>query len=90
MRLEPGETHLCLGISANNIDAFVRFEDFTAVAMKNAVFWDVPSCRLCVSERERERACTSHHVYACRSGLGNSTPLRKGANILRVCWVSAE
>jgi hypothetical protein len=27
----------------------VRFEVFTAVTMKNAVFWDVPPCRSCVA-----------------------------------------
>jgi hypothetical protein len=28
-------------------DSYVRFEDFTAVAMKNAVFWDVTQCGSC-------------------------------------------
>jgi hypothetical protein len=29
----------------------VRFEVFTAVTMKNAVFWDVVTCRSCVNRR---------------------------------------
>jgi hypothetical protein len=29
----------------------VRFEAFTAVAMKNVVFWDVALCRSCVNRR---------------------------------------
>jgi hypothetical protein len=29
----------------------VRFEVFTAVIMKNAVFWDVAPCRSCVNRR---------------------------------------
>jgi hypothetical protein len=29
----------------------VRFEVFTAVTMKNAVFWDVAPCRFCVNRR---------------------------------------
>jgi hypothetical protein len=29
----------------------VRFEVFTAVTMKNAVFWDVAPCRSCVTRR---------------------------------------
>jgi hypothetical protein len=29
----------------------VRFEVFTAVTMKNAVFWDVAQCRSCVNGR---------------------------------------
>jgi hypothetical protein len=29
----------------------VRFEVFTAVTMKNAVFWDVTPCRPCVNRR---------------------------------------
>jgi hypothetical protein len=34
-----------------NIIDFVRFEVFTAVTMKNAVFWDVAPCRSCVNRR---------------------------------------
>jgi hypothetical protein len=30
---------------------YVRFEVVTAVAMKNAVFWDVAPCRSCVNRR---------------------------------------
>jgi hypothetical protein len=30
---------------------FVRFEAFTAVTMKNVVFWDVALCRSCVNRR---------------------------------------
>jgi hypothetical protein len=30
---------------------FVRFDVFTAVTMKNAVFWDVTPCRYCVNRR---------------------------------------
>jgi hypothetical protein len=33
------------------VDQFVRFEVFTAVTMKNAVFWDVAPCRSCVNRR---------------------------------------
>jgi hypothetical protein len=28
-------------------ESFVRFEDFTAVTMKNCVFWDVTPCASC-------------------------------------------
>jgi hypothetical protein len=31
--------------------SFERFEVFTAVTMKNAVFWDVAPCRSCVNRR---------------------------------------
>jgi hypothetical protein len=30
---------------------FVRFEVFTAVTMKNAVFWDVAPYRYCINRR---------------------------------------
>jgi hypothetical protein len=30
---------------------YVRFEVFTAVTMKNAVFWDVAPCRSCLNRR---------------------------------------
>jgi hypothetical protein len=32
----------------SNRSEFVRFEVFTAVTMKNAVFWDMAPCRSCV------------------------------------------
>jgi hypothetical protein len=32
-------------------EIFIRFEVFTAVSMKNAVFLDVASCRYCVNRR---------------------------------------
>jgi hypothetical protein len=35
---------------ASNV-CVVRFEVFTAVTMKNAVFWDVTPCRSCVNRR---------------------------------------
>jgi hypothetical protein len=31
--------------------AYVRFEVFTAVNMKNGVFWDVTPCGLCENQR---------------------------------------
>jgi hypothetical protein len=34
-----------------NILCYIRFEVFMAVTVKNAVFWDVASCRSCVSRR---------------------------------------
>jgi hypothetical protein len=34
-----------------NIHFIVRFEAFTAVTMKNVVFWDVGLCRSCVNRR---------------------------------------
>jgi hypothetical protein len=33
---------------------YVRFEVFTAVTMKNAVFWDVAPCTSCVNRRSGE------------------------------------
>jgi hypothetical protein len=34
-----------------NIPSLVRFEVFTAVTMKNGVFWDVPACGSCKNRR---------------------------------------
>jgi hypothetical protein len=34
-----------------NALSYIRFEVFTAVNMKNVVFWDVPMCRFCVNRR---------------------------------------
>jgi hypothetical protein len=36
-----------------NWKTFVRFEVFTAVIMKNAVFWDVAAWRACVNRRSQ-------------------------------------
>jgi hypothetical protein len=35
----------------NDIPTYVRFEVFTAVTMKKAVFWDVVPCRNCINQR---------------------------------------
>jgi hypothetical protein len=35
----------------NNFVIYVRFEVFTAITMKNAVFWNVAPCRYCVNRR---------------------------------------
>jgi hypothetical protein len=41
----------------------VRFEVFTAVTMKYAVFWDVAQCRSCVNHVSEERSSeTSVHT----------------------------
>jgi hypothetical protein len=37
--------------------ARVGFEVFTAVTMKNAVFWDVAPCRSCVNQRFEGTYC---------------------------------
>jgi hypothetical protein len=38
-------------MNGNSIFSYVRFEAFTAVTMKNVVFWDVALCRSCVNRR---------------------------------------
>jgi hypothetical protein len=43
-------------IALLNISTVVRFEVFTSVAMKNAVFWDVAPCGYCVDLRFGEPA----------------------------------
>jgi hypothetical protein len=37
--------------NTRGINVYVRFNVFTAVTMKNAVFWDVSPCRSCVNRR---------------------------------------
>jgi hypothetical protein len=36
---------------SGNMNEFVRFEVFTAVTMKNGVFWDVTPCGSCKNRR---------------------------------------
>jgi hypothetical protein len=45
----------CHGVS-KLVTSFVRFEVFTTVTMKNAVFWDVALCRYCVNRRLQKPA----------------------------------
>jgi hypothetical protein len=40
-----------LELSLEGNDIFIRFEVFTALTMKNAVFWDLAPCRSCVNRR---------------------------------------
>jgi hypothetical protein len=42
-----------LSVGRRIIFKYVRFEVFTAVTMKNAVFYDVAQCRSCVNRRFR-------------------------------------
>jgi hypothetical protein len=41
----------------------VRFEVFTAVTMKNAVFWDVAPYRFCVNRRSHKKRQYSYYYY---------------------------
>jgi hypothetical protein len=47
------------------VDVDVRFEVFTEVTMKNAVFWDVTPCRYCV------KRCFIGTYRLHRQGIGN-------------------
>jgi hypothetical protein len=40
-----------LNVLYNKLEEFVRFEVFTAVTMKNGVFWDVTPCGSCKNRR---------------------------------------
>jgi hypothetical protein len=54
-----------------NKNSFVRFEVFT---MKNAVFWDVASCRSCVNRRSSE---TSVHTRSTRPHIPEDGSLQE-------------
>jgi hypothetical protein len=43
-----------------NLFVLVRFEVFTAVTMKNSVFWEVAPCRSCVNRRFNDG---THKIY---------------------------
>jgi hypothetical protein len=58
---------------------YVRFEVFTAVTMKNAVFWDVTPCRSCVSRRFRG----TYHLH-----LQDRKIRKRGTNVSR--WLQTE
>jgi hypothetical protein len=46
-----GITDLCLSNAVKHNYFSVRFEVFTAVTMKNAVFWDVTPFGFCINGR---------------------------------------
>jgi hypothetical protein len=48
-----------------SIELFVSFEVFTAVTIKNAVFWDVAPCRYCVNRRFG--GTYRHHLQGIRN-----------------------
>jgi hypothetical protein len=41
---------ICSACNGNELDRNVRFEVFTAVTMKNGVFWDITPCGSCKSQ----------------------------------------
>jgi hypothetical protein len=41
----------CRKLHNEELHDFLRFEVFTAVTMKNGVFWDVTPCGFCKNER---------------------------------------
>jgi hypothetical protein len=47
---------LSLNLDKRNV-INVRFEVFTALTMKNAIFWDVAPCRSCVNRCFRGTYC---------------------------------
>jgi hypothetical protein len=48
----PFKLNLCgCGSDTWTLLAYVRFEVFTAVTMKNGVFWDVTPCGSCKNRR---------------------------------------
>jgi hypothetical protein len=51
---------------------FVRSEVFTAVTMKNAVFWDVESCNFCRRDVSEERITSI--IRATRIGEFSQEP----------------
>jgi hypothetical protein len=54
----------------------VRFEVFTAVTMKNAVFWDVAPCRACMNRRFGGTYCLHLQGIKIRE---------RGSSVTRVC-----
>jgi hypothetical protein len=51
------------------ITSVVRFEVFTAVTMKNAVFWDVALCRSCVNRRSSETSVHTRYTRRLEDGI---------------------
>jgi hypothetical protein len=58
--------HVSIMVTLVNNQIFVRFEVFTVVTMKKAVFWGVAKCRNCVNRRSSEtsvnRISTRRHI----------------------------
>jgi hypothetical protein len=56
-----------------------RFEDFTAVTMKNAVFWDVAPCICCINRRFGGKF---------RFHLQDRRTLNQREQVVTDCWVT--
>jgi hypothetical protein len=52
--------------------SFVRFEIFTVVTMKNAVFWNVAPCGFCRFSRKIPEDGILHHNLVCGAHVRNS------------------
>jgi hypothetical protein len=48
-----------MGVTERELNAYVRFEVFTAVTVENTVFWDVALCGSCKNRRFRG-TCSPH------------------------------
>jgi hypothetical protein len=62
--------------------SLVRFEVFTAVTMKNAVFWDVASCRSCVNRRLEEPRFTQD----LHGTTSQKTAFFISFHLYKTCW----
>jgi hypothetical protein len=50
-QFEPNRRHITFQLQSSAFYYYVTFEVFTAVTMKNALFWDVTSCGSCKNRR---------------------------------------
>jgi hypothetical protein len=89
--LKPARKHICQSDTENSIIVMcnkienVRFEVFTAVAMKNAVFWDVVPCRSCVHIRSMWHHIPEEGILQVQNGLYKLKVQKKNQKTLIEC-----
>jgi hypothetical protein len=74
-------TELCLGRLLHRVVKYVRSVVFTAVTMKNAIFWDVMPCGSCKNRhcggtyRLRHQGDKNQRARSCHPGDAGDTVL---------------
>jgi hypothetical protein len=65
-KYETGNAHLysLVSLLKGRTEVYVRFEVFTAVTMKNGVFWDVVPCGSCKNRSVRRLIVTASVVLS--------------------------
>jgi hypothetical protein len=85
MELRPFIEQISVAVT---LYVYVRFEVFTGVTMKNAVFWDVTPCRSCVNRRfgGTYRLLQGRKIYEQGTSVSCWAPAHIGSSQIFLPW----